>query len=37
MIIHQDTIALAFKGFQTKFTDAFVATRNIPNGLPVLG
>ena len=26
MIINQDSIALAFKGFQTKFTDAFVAT-----------
>jgi len=26
MIINSDTLALAFKGFQTKFTDAFVAT-----------
>ncbi len=26
MILNADTVALAFKGFQTKFSDAFAAT-----------
>ncbi|MEI6098936.1 MAG: hypothetical protein WCS20_11685 [Alphaproteobacteria bacterium] len=33
MIIHQNSIALAVKGFPARFTDAFLATRcNVSKG-----